>query len=344
MSWVFQLSVWERSNTNGLFRMDAAVAQCMMASSLEGAGEILCSTSDTQLVCSCGMYSLLTSPSTSPAVVSPSASVAAMHRLFSQNTLQHDTTVLPAVHSTITPIPSRVPPLHPISCLIWLVDYSQHETQWLVLRHIQNSSPGLLCYFSLAPSACSLYCCDFLGISLHPLMQCWRHIALVSGVGISQVVWCQSFASCSDLSCYLLGVSRAAYVQATVLLTVANQSDLAWVGMPRRDLWWCERLLKLHYSPCCVTLKCYPEEQSMHRCSSSWWWDDSWRSAGGGRSLCISTLHTGWLSSVLYNRSPVPFQELLLSCTVPLWVEALDELVVLLPSLTSSSNTQGMRS
>ena len=163
MSWVLQLSVWERSNTNRLFRMDAAVAQCMMASSLEGAGEILCSTSDTQLVCSCGMYSLLTFSCTSLAVVSPSASVAAMRQLFSQNTLQHDTTVLPAVHSTITPEPSQIPPLHPISCLIWLVDYSQHETQCLVLRHIQNSTAGLLCYFSLAPSVvllqpCSLYC------------------------------------------------------------------------------------------------------------------------------------------------------------------------------------------
>ena len=60
--------------------------------------------------------------------------------------------VLPAVHSTITPVPSQVPPLHSISCLIWLVDYSQHETQWLFLRHIQNSTAGLSCYFSLAPS------------------------------------------------------------------------------------------------------------------------------------------------------------------------------------------------
>ena len=167
---MFQLSVWERSNTNGLFRVDAAVAQCMMASSLEGAGEILCSTSDTQLVCSCGMYSLLTFSCTSPAVVSSSASVAAIRRLFSQNTLQHDTTVLPAVQSTITPIPSQIPPLHPISCLIWLVDHSQHETQWLVLRHIQNSTAGLSCYFSLAPSVlllqpCSL-CCWLLWASL----------------------------------------------------------------------------------------------------------------------------------------------------------------------------------
>ena len=103
---------------------------------------------------------------------------------------------------------SQVPPLHPISCLIWLVDYSQHETQWLVLRHIQNSSPALLCSFSLASSRPASCAVDSLGISLHPLMQCWRHIALVSGVEVSQVVWCQSFASCSDLNCYLLGVSR----------------------------------------------------------------------------------------------------------------------------------------
>ena len=79
------------------------------------------------------------------------------------------------------------------------------DTFRIAVQVCRAPSALLLQSCSLSSASCAV---DSLGISLHSLMQCWRHIALVSGVGLSQVVWCQSFTSCSGLNCYLLGVSR----------------------------------------------------------------------------------------------------------------------------------------